>query len=459
MATAARTYAPRLYVPASAYTCDGSPKMPAPTTELMTSATRSQRRRSRTSGSTLWEILVVLNADVLEGALRPRDGGGLRVAAEQVGLQRTERSQAGRGPRLMIRQLQDRVDSRRQRAGKRQHGNDAADVPPAARQFRRSAPRRRLCGSRRDRAAPKCIAGQRCRDGAAQQPNQQERAADPAIAASGTAYLLDGLANMFTQPLTIGLESVDTGHGTTPRGNARLFRRTLIGERQPQRDAILVANHARDVSLSCEILGQLDVPWLERDLLAPRDLNLAASAQRDHVLTLGRCMPVLHRARFSAMQLGARDLHQLLDVAAAIHGELRFDVLGVGLIVGTGKHPRHEHGLARLRGCDVVSGGQAGHVTERTNDHDHRPSVYGFHVPLLSTMASASISTSIYGLTNPLTPIIAVAGRMSPNTSPCARPTCSQCAAMSTTYMRVRTTWRIDAPAFASAAAMLLSAC
>ncbi len=37
-----------LYVPVSANTFDGSPKMPAPITPLMISATRSQRRMSRT---------------------------------------------------------------------------------------------------------------------------------------------------------------------------------------------------------------------------------------------------------------------------------------------------------------------------------------------------------------------------------------------------------------------------
>ena len=44
------------------------------------------------------------------------------------------------------------------------------------------------------------------------------------------------------------------------------------------------------------------------------------------------------------------------------------------------------------------------------------------------TMASASISTSISGLMSRLTSTMLVAGRMSPNTSPCARPTASQSA-------------------------------
>ena len=55
------------------------------------------------------------------------------------------------------------------------------------------------------------------------------------------------------------------------------------------------------------------------------------------------------------------------------------------------------------------------------------------------TMASASISTSISGETNPLTCTIAVAGRILPKNSPWARPIFSH-SAMFVTYIRVRTT-------------------
>ncbi len=44
------------------------------------------------------------------------------------------------------------------------------------------------------------------------------------------------------------------------------------------------------------------------------------------------------------------------------------------------------------------------------------------------TYASASISTSMAGSTSPLTSTIAEAGRIAPNTSPCARPMASHWA-------------------------------
>src|SRR5262245_51285473 len=47
-AAAATTYAAKLYAPARSNTFAGSPKMPAPMMELITSATRSQRLRPRT---------------------------------------------------------------------------------------------------------------------------------------------------------------------------------------------------------------------------------------------------------------------------------------------------------------------------------------------------------------------------------------------------------------------------
>ena len=57
-----------------------------------------------------------------------------------------------------------------------------------------------------------------------------------------------------------------------------------------------------------------------------------------------------------------------------------------------------------------------------------------------------------------LTWTIEVAGRICPKNSPCALPTFSHCA-MSVTYMRVRTTSFIVAPAFFSALSIFLSVC
>src|SRR4029077_3053768 len=93
-------------------------------------------------------------------------------------------------------------------------------------------------------------------------------------------------------------------------------------------------------------------------------------------------------------------------------------------------------------------------LADLSNRHGSPPSPI-YTAP--STIASASISTSISGATSRVTATSVLAGRMSRNTSPCARPTRSQ-SAMSVTYMRVRTTSASEAPACASARSMFLSA-
>src|SRR5688572_10393009 len=74
-------------------------------------------------------------------------------------------------------------------------------------------------------------------------------------------------------------------------------------------------------------------------------------------------------------------------------------------------------------------------------------------------IASPSISTSITGSINARTSTMLVAGRISANTSPCARPTACQSRPMLTTNMRVRTTSSNVAPALARAAPMFVSVC
>src|SRR5262245_2521372 len=73
-----------------------------------------------------------------------------------------------------------------------------------------------------------------------------------------------------------------------------------------------------------------------------------------------------------------------------------------------------------------------------------------------ATIASASISMSAPS-TSLDTSTMLVAGRMSRNTSPCARPTSSN-AAMSVTKMRVRTTSSIPPPSASMAARMIARA-
>ena len=72
--------------------------------------------------------------------------------------------------------------------------------------------------------------------------------------------------------------------------------------------------------------------------------------------------------------------------------------------------------------------------------------------------ASASISTSIAGSISAATCTIVVAGRMSPKTSPCARPISSQ-REMSVTNIRVRTTSASVNPARSRACSIDRQAC
>src|SRR3546814_2707098 len=76
------------------------------------------------------------------------------------------------------------------------------------------------------------------------------------------------------------------------------------------------------------------------------------------------------------------------------------------------------------------------------------------HFPV-SIMASASISTFHSGRSRPATTAIVAAGRTSPNTAPCARPTRSASAG-SVMNMRVRTTSAGEPPSAASASAMIV---
>src|SRR5579863_4700164 len=80
------------------------------------------------------------------------------------------------------------------------------------------------------------------------------------------------------------------------------------------------------------------------------------------------------------------------------------------------------------------------------------------HLNCHSTTASASISTRISGEISALTWTIDVAGRMSRKNSPCALPIFSH-SAMLVTYIRVRTTSFMLAPAFFKALSMFFKVC
>src|SRR5689334_21518887 len=127
------------------------------------------------------------------------------------------------------------------------------------------------------------------------------------------------------------------------------------------------------MSFAGQVLRELDVPGLERDLLAARHFDFAAAAQRDDVLALRRRMPILHRAGGSPMNLGTRDLHQLRHVATRYSSERRLNFLGMRLIVGAGVHPRDVYTLARLRRHHVAAGLDARHVEQRADDEDSWP--------------------------------------------------------------------------------------
>src|SRR5262245_48280623 len=103
-----------------------------------------------------------------------------------------------------------------------------------------------------------------------------------------------------------------------------------IGKRDEQRDAVLAADAARDVPFAGHVLGEQDVSRPERNLPAALQLDLALTAQRDHVLPARRWMPVLKVVRRLTAELQSAHLDQLGQFAGtAARCELHIDLLGV----------------------------------------------------------------------------------------------------------------------------------
>src|SRR3954453_8157736 len=117
---------------------------------------------------------------------------------------------------------------------------------------------------------------------------------------------------------------------------------------------------------------------------------------------------------------------------------------GDAMTLGNGGSPRHTRVGGRSHGHDDVVGSH--HSPIRLGDPAARDPAAE---PL--TTASASTSTTQRGSSRPATTTIVLAGRTSPNTSPCTDPTVSAKSGL-TTYIRVRTTSRALAPTSPSAA-------
>src|SRR5262249_31694298 len=147
-----------------------------------------------------------------------------------------------------------------------------------------------------------------------------------------------------------------------------------------RRNAIFRANSARDVSLAGHVLGQQDVTRVERDLLATDQLHLSPATQRDDILPTRRRMPVLKVVRRLPSTLQPGDLDQLRQLAGSARGrQLWFDVLRVGLTIGTREDPRDDDRLATLRndrvvvGADVPYDQQNAHEQQEDNRFRQRP--------------------------------------------------------------------------------------
>ncbi len=94
-------------------------------------------------------------------------------------------------------------------------------------------------------------------------------------------------------------------------------------------------------------------------------------------------------------------------------------------------HGDEQRPAGRRRACRRLCGGPCRHQRDGRQQRDPRErGAPRAHAPWSPTIASASISTSMSGSMSPLTSTIAVAGRMAPKTSPCARPTASQSRSM-----------------------------
>src|SRR5207247_5572467 len=74
----------------------------------------------------------------------------------------------------------------------------------------------------------------------------------------------------------------------------------LVFERDRDHHAIVRTQVPGDVTFPGRIFDQVDVPWTDGDLLAARDLDLRAAAERDDVLAPPTAAPAAGWARRAA---------------------------------------------------------------------------------------------------------------------------------------------------------------
>ena len=91
----------------------------------------------------------------------------------------------------------------------------------------------------------------------------------------------------------------------------------VVGHRDLDGHAILVADHSRDVTLAGGVFDKIDAAGSELNLLAADELELGVTAEGDHILSARRHVPVGDAAGRRATKLGAGICEQLEDVVAA----------------------------------------------------------------------------------------------------------------------------------------------
>src|SRR5262249_47778308 len=78
----------------------------------------------------------------------------------------------------------------------------------------------------------------------------------------------------------------------TPGARSLARRRGAVGKRDEEREAILCADRARDVTLTCRVLGQQDVPGTKPKFSSALELDFALAAQRDDELASRSGVPI-----------------------------------------------------------------------------------------------------------------------------------------------------------------------
>src|SRR5215469_16320058 len=102
------------------------------------------------------------------------------------------------------------------------------------------------------------------------------------------------------------------------------------------------------MTLPASVLDQIDIPRSHMKFFPTGNLQFCLPAQSNHILAAWCCVPILHRAGLSAMQLRSRNGHQFENLVWVAYREFGFDLFSVGLPVRSSVEPRHHDRLALL---------------------------------------------------------------------------------------------------------------